>query len=274
VAVESICSGCGKKLAVGEEHAGKRARCPACGQIYTVPFPSPGDAMPQQELPGGMQPRTPSASGNDPYATDPYAADPYRSDAYASATGQASGQPAGASGQAEELWMRAADGNVYGPVDRPTLDRWFREGRVGVGYQIRVGEYGSWTSPDAFRPMASTLQSSAGNPASGGAGNPYAPTNPYAPGGPIRTYPKADQSVFIIVMAILGFIICPIFSLIAWIMGANALKDIQAGQADPNNKGVIQAGYYLGMLNCILALLCIGGYFVIVALAIVGGAVN
>lgn len=255
MAVESTCSGCGKKLAVGEEHAGKRARCPACGQIYTVPFPPQADALPQQELSGGMQPRTSASSPYDPY-------------------GQASAQSAAAAGQSEELWMRAADGNIYGPVDRPTLDRWFREGRVGAGYQIRVGEYGSWTSPDAFRPLASGTQSTLGHPASGGSSNPYAPTKPYAPGGQIRTYPKADQSVLIIVMAILGFILCPLFSLIAWIMGANALKDIQAGQIDPNSKGVIQAGYYLGMLNCILALLCIGGYFVIIAVAIVGGAVN
>jgi uncharacterized RDD family membrane protein YckC len=32
------CSGCGKRLRVPDESAGKQARCPACGEISTVPW--------------------------------------------------------------------------------------------------------------------------------------------------------------------------------------------------------------------------------------------
>ncbi len=35
--IETICQGCARKLRVGDEHAGKQARCPQCGTIYTVP---------------------------------------------------------------------------------------------------------------------------------------------------------------------------------------------------------------------------------------------
>lgn len=35
--IETACPGCGRKLQVGEEHAGKQARCPLCNEIYTVP---------------------------------------------------------------------------------------------------------------------------------------------------------------------------------------------------------------------------------------------
>lgn len=35
--IETTCPGCGRKLQVGEEHAGKQARCPLCNEIYSVP---------------------------------------------------------------------------------------------------------------------------------------------------------------------------------------------------------------------------------------------
>ncbi len=35
--IETNCPGCGRKLQVGEEHAGKQARCPLCNEIYSVP---------------------------------------------------------------------------------------------------------------------------------------------------------------------------------------------------------------------------------------------
>jgi DNA-directed RNA polymerase subunit RPC12/RpoP len=35
------CSGCGKTVAVAVEHAGKRGRCPNCGQVVPIPAASP-----------------------------------------------------------------------------------------------------------------------------------------------------------------------------------------------------------------------------------------
>lgn len=34
--IETTCPGCGRKLQVGDEHAGKQARCPLCNEIYSV----------------------------------------------------------------------------------------------------------------------------------------------------------------------------------------------------------------------------------------------
>ena len=41
--IEALCPGCGRKLRVADEHAGRQARCPMCQAIYTVP--APGDAV-------------------------------------------------------------------------------------------------------------------------------------------------------------------------------------------------------------------------------------
>ena len=37
MAIETICKGCARKLRVGDEFAGRKARCPHCKTIYTVP---------------------------------------------------------------------------------------------------------------------------------------------------------------------------------------------------------------------------------------------
>lgn len=36
--IEMSCTGCGQTLRVADEHAGKKARCPACGTIAEVPW--------------------------------------------------------------------------------------------------------------------------------------------------------------------------------------------------------------------------------------------
>ena len=35
--IEMACPGCGRKLRVATDHAGKAARCPLCNTIYNVP---------------------------------------------------------------------------------------------------------------------------------------------------------------------------------------------------------------------------------------------
>lgn len=37
--IELTCTGCAQTLRVGDDHAGKKARCPKCGTISTVPSP-------------------------------------------------------------------------------------------------------------------------------------------------------------------------------------------------------------------------------------------
>jgi len=41
--IELTCTGCAQTLRVGDDHAGKKARCPKCGTISTVP--SPGEPV-------------------------------------------------------------------------------------------------------------------------------------------------------------------------------------------------------------------------------------
>lgn len=235
MAITTTCSGCGKTLAVADEFAGRQARCPQCGQVYTVPLTSqqPTDLPAADRMPLNL---------NDPLNLPKPALTP--SDAPAS------------------YWMKAANGQEYGPVDSATLGRWFGEGRVGAGYLIRTGEYGTWQPASDFQ--TATIPSSA---------NPYA-AYPTATGLPTqqRQFPKSDQSGLVLAMGILSWIgFCPIFGVIAWVVGSQALRDIQQGNADPTNRGLVQVGYYLGMISVILSICCFGFYAVLIAIMTVSG---
>ncbi len=254
MAIETICSGCGQKLAVDAAHAGKRARCPACGQIYTVPLAVTPAAQPTV----GEQASTPDSSipADHPGLAETIA------------------NPNAQVGETDELlqqfWMQTGDGSEYGPVDRANLHRWFNEGRVGPGYQIRQGDIGPWQSADLFRPQ---------------------PTNPYADAQPVQatqqpyasvqaigaapTYAKADASSMVLTMGILAWVflllgcvpISWIPGLVAWIRGRNSIREIQNGRMDPTNLALIQTGYYLGMVNVILTCLLTMAFALLIAIS-------
>lgn len=91
--IEMRCTGCGQTLRVADEHAGKKARCPACGTIAEVPLSgslaAPASAA-DSPFSGGYSP-APEAN---PFADRPeQAANPYAppsASPYAS-TGRAGG---------------------------------------------------------------------------------------------------------------------------------------------------------------------------------------
>src|SRR4051794_27690248 len=57
---------CGRKLLASDEHAGRRARCPSCGQALTVPTPA---VEPEEDIYGLMD--TEPAAEPDPAPTTP-----------------------------------------------------------------------------------------------------------------------------------------------------------------------------------------------------------
>lgn len=249
MAIETSCSGCGKRLAVGDEFGGRRARCPSCGQIYTVPLP-PSNAFDEQLSTPGVAEVKP-VSGFDE-TTAPVSED------------------------AGRFWIRTESGQEFGPVDRDNLNRWFVEGRVGENYEVRQGNAGPWQPSALFAPRGDGQPSY--GPTSAVAGSPISssfPANPYQSSGvgSTQTYSQSDKSGVVLAMGILSFFICPIFGVVAWVMGANALKAIEAGEADPANKGMVQAGYYLGMISVLLHIACVGISVLIVAISSVAGAV-
>jgi len=76
-------------------------------------------------------------------------------------------------------------------------------------------------------------------------------------------YPRSMKSangVLILILGILSLMMCGFFAGIpAWIMGNNSLREIDAGMADPGERGLVQAGRVCGIIGT-----C--GAFVVIAI--------
>jgi hypothetical protein len=60
---------------------------------------------------------------------------------------------------------------------------------------------------------------------------------------------KPDRGALILVMGILGLVCCGVFGIFAWVMGANDLKEMDAGTMDSEGRGLTQAGKFCGMIS-------------------------
>jgi hypothetical protein len=58
---------CGKTLRVPDEHAGRRAKCPACGAVVPIPGPDPVFEVEEKPKPGaaGAKPAEKSADDDE-----------------------------------------------------------------------------------------------------------------------------------------------------------------------------------------------------------------
>lgn len=72
-----------------------------------------------------------------------------------------------------------------------------------------------------------------------------------APGGAMRPH----RGVLILVFGILGIVLCVIFGIVAWVMGNGDLRAMDAGQMDPEGRGLTQAGKICGMISVGLLIL-------------------
>lgn len=90
--IELTCTGCGRQLRVPDAHAGKQARCPACGQICPIPQSSPGNdnLPPPSPSPVGPSVTPPGPSPNpfadqaSPQSQSPFSSpNPYQPPGYA-----------------------------------------------------------------------------------------------------------------------------------------------------------------------------------------------
>ena len=66
---------------------------------------------------------------------------------------------------------------------------------------------------------------------------------------------KPHRGTLVLVLGILGIACCFICGIIAWVMGNNDLKEMDAGIMDPEGKSITQAGKICGMVSVGLQIL-------------------
>jgi hypothetical protein len=60
----------------------------------------------------------------------------------------------------------------------------------------------------------------------------------------------------IFALGIIGFVSgCPIFSIVAWVMGTSDVNEMRSGRMDPSGMSLTQAGRILGMIYSMLWIL-------------------
>lgn len=75
---------------------------------------------------------------------------------------------------------------------------------------------------------------------------------------------QPHHGTMILVLGILGLITsCFPLGIVAWVMGNDDLKKMDAGVMDPDGRGMTQAGKIIGMISVLLAILGIAIWLVV-----------
>jgi hypothetical protein len=144
--------------------------------------------------------------------------------------------------------VRMPEGPVYGPVAWSEVQSWAAERRIVADCELAETAAGPWRRADELLPLLA---------AKTGQTVPQ-PTNSYLS----PSVPNASQSLgyvaphrggLVLVLGLLGFVgMCPIFSFLAWIMGASDLREMRAGRMDKTGESATMAGMIFGMIISIL----------------------
>jgi len=80
---------------------------------------------------------------------------------------------------------------------------------------------------------------------------------------------KPHRGTLILVFGILGFVVCVIFEIVAWVMGNNDLREMDAGRMDPAGRDTTKAGKICGMISTILGIAAVVIW--LIAMLVLGG---
>lgn len=258
MSIETVCAGCNLKLRVGDEHQGKQARCPVCGHIYTIPVvPAQGARF--------ARPATSEAAAG---GITTFRADETSPVAACTAVCDAGRRPG--------LWrMKTPEGQVYGPVTRAELDRWMSEGRIAGDCDLRRDGDG-WIAADQVYPsLRPAMAAASSSPPAVVHPSPYSPVagrfaydrvpganevrqaglsnQGYALGSSGSVWRLPHRGGFVLGLGVTGLVFglllgCPVFSVMAWVIGSGDLREIREGRRDDAGYSTTRAGQVLGMV--------------------------
>lgn len=91
----------------------------------------------------------------------------------------------------------------------------------------------------------------------------------YQPYGAYGTaYPTKSNAGVALALSILGFVCCGLLAIPGAIMGRNEVKAVDAGTADPSNRGLANAAFIVGIIALAINAIVIIGYVIVVVIAV------
>ena len=171
--------------------------------------------------------------------------------------------------------MRTPEGQIYGPVSWNNLSRWVNEGRISDDCSLANSSEGPWQRADeVFLELKASPPPAASNTTPSPASSPsFQPPPEFFWGPPPQSIAaNPHRGGLVLVMGLLGFVVgCPIFSLMAWVMGSHDLAQMRAGRMDRSGEGLTQTGQVLGMILSVLWIIgCVVVLFIILIAAVSG----
>lgn len=83
---------------------------------------------------------------------------------------------------------------------------------------------------------------------------------------------KPHRGTLVLVLGVLSLIVCAPIGIAAWILGAGDLREMGAGQMDPEGRQLTNIGRILGMIGTAFFALAVVVGLVVFALGIAGAA--
>lgn len=185
----------------------------------------------------------------------------------------ASPEPAAADTN-DHWYMKTPEGQVYGSVTKAELDRWLADGRISAECTLRTEGDPDWRPADEYygtlnpRPRGAVAASATvPSPARVGPAAQAASPDFLAR----ASYSVPHRGGIILALGILCWLFtCPVFSVMAWIMGASDLREMRAGRMDAQGMGLTQAGHILGVIYSLLwIVVLVVAIFIFLFLAVV-----
>ncbi len=182
----------------------------------------------------------------------------------------------------EQIFAKTPTGTIYGPVDRETLDRWMREGRLNDTCEVRLGEAGNWVPLPTFIAGSNRPSPALQETMAVGANNPY--QNPYsdsaAPVYVTAAQPQgfyaADRSGVVLTMGILSWVLsCAyigwVLAIVGIVLAQHDFALMREGRMRPESKTLTQVGYWLCVVHLGLIVFAIIMMLVIFLIALANG---
>jgi hypothetical protein len=95
------------------------------------------------------------------------------------------------------------------------------------------------------------------------------------PYSPMSQFPmKPHRGTLILVFGILGLVTCQVFGIVAWVMGNNDLREMDAGLMDPEGRANTSAGRICGIIATVLMVVILLFVLGIFALGFAGAAMS
>ena len=82
------------------------------------------------------------------------------------------------------------------------------------------------------------------------------------------------RGTLVLVMGILSWFLCCVFGVVAWYLGSQDIKQMNAGRMDPSGLSLTKAGYWIGVCSILLQLLLFVGYLVMIVVLVAVEANN